>query len=574
MKSWGSLAFSGSLFLRIRSGLHMIGAGLIVLAAFVASAWGEGAKPFRAARLTYIEGQVRVEEANSTANSTAVVNMPLVEGTVISAGADGQAEIEFEDGSLARITPNSGLSLVNLSVDSSGTYQTRIAILGGLSYLELRAGTKYIYRVDAGGDIISPIENATIRVNFDEAPASISVLDGSAHVVAAGGANVDANAGQTVHNDAGAAGGVYTVRAGIAPESWDRWNEDRDEAAANEEGTQTDVRSKFGGNQGYGWSDLDANGTWYDVPGHGQVWQPDVAAPPDASGDAVAADEVANPGDGNDFDPYGYGSWAWTPAGYSWASGYAWGWLPYRCGQWGFYDGFGWGWSPNPYCGVFGFGGYGYGGIGFGFGNLPPGYKRPHRPIPGPGPIHPILRGPHHGQPPAEPLHQPGRERVIAGKTVQPLQPVESGFVIGGNASGAALRRDYPVDAKTHEPVLGVVGAHGAPGSNARAVWQPGTLTNGQPRTPRPVYERPGYEQPGSGVVVQGGSQPARGGYRPEGDSGYGGYRPAPVMRPTPPAPVQRPTAPTAPSAPRYSPPPAPVTHSAPPAAPAAPKGK
>ena len=95
--------------------------------------------------------------------------MPLVEGTVISAGADGQAEIEFEDGSLARITPNSGLSLVNLSVDSSGTYQTRIALLGGLSYLELRAGTKYVYSVDAGGDIISPIENATIRVKFRRA---------------------------------------------------------------------------------------------------------------------------------------------------------------------------------------------------------------------------------------------------------------------------------------------------------------------------------------------------------------------------------------------------------------------
>jgi hypothetical protein len=490
-----------------------------------------------------MEGEVRVEQASSTANSVAVINMPLVEGTVISSGPDGQAEIEFEDGSVARLTPNSGLSLVHLTVDNGGNYQTRIALLGGLIYLELRGGTKYLYAVDAGGDVISPVENTTIRVSFDQSPASVAVLDGTAHFATTGKSFMDATAGQTVQADPSSDGSVLLVKSAIAPESWDRWNEDRDEAAASQAGSETDARTKFAGNQGYGWSDLDANGSWYDVPGHGQVWQPDLAANQDDSGgDQTSADD-------NGFDPYGYGSWAYTPAGYAWASGYGWGWLPYRCGQWSFYPGFGWGWSPDPYCGVSGFGGYGY---GLNFGVLPPRYKRPWRPIPGPGPIHPILRG-RGGPVPVAPVHRlgsgTGGDRVIAGVTVHPLQPVGSGFSgRSGSVTGAALIRDYPVDAKTHTPVTGLVAAtHGAPaaGSNARAAWQPAGAASAPGRgTYVPQRVSPG-------VVYEGGS------------------RPEPVNRPVP-APIQRQSSPPAP---RYSPPPPQASHSAAASSPS-PKGK
>lgn len=506
-------------------------------------------KPFRAARLTYLEGEVRVEQASSPANSAAVVNMPLVEGTVISSGADGQAEIEFEDGSLARLTPNSGLSLLNLSVDSSGSYQTRIALLGGLAYFELRAGTRYIYTVDVGGDVISPVENATIRINFDEPPAVVAVLDGTAHLVSAGGSNTDATAGQTVQTnaDADSQGSTLMVKQMIAPETWDRWNEDRDAIAANESDSQTDARTNFAGSQGYGWSDLDANGSWYDVPGHGKVWQPDIAATQDGSAGTSAdqaqgqtpdqsadqfGDQPTDPsgdlasGDANGFDPYGFGSWAYTPVGYAWASGYGWGWLPYRCGLWSFYSGFGWGWSPNSYCGSYGFAGFGYGygyGGGLNFGTVPPHYRRPHRPIPGPGPIHPILRGRSGGPVPVVPVHALGGDRAIAGTIVQRLQPIDSGFAqSGGSVLGSALRRDYPIDSRTHTPVTGLFAATPfapAAGSNARAAWQSGSTAYGEPRSPyaplRPLpgqtYEGLNHSTPGNRPApTQGQRQSAR----------------------------------------------------------------
>ena len=71
-------------------------------------------------------------------------------------------------------------------------------------------------------------------------------------------------------------------------------------------------------------ADLDANGSWYNVPGQGQVWQPTIA-------------------EDTDFDPYGYGSWvAYPSVGYVWASGYPWGWTPFHCGHWSYWNGFGW----------------------------------------------------------------------------------------------------------------------------------------------------------------------------------------------------------------------------------------
>jgi hypothetical protein len=38
----------------------------------------------------------------------------------------------------------------------------------------------------------------------------------------------------------------------------------------------------------------------------------------------------------------------WTPGyGYIWVSGYEWGYTPFQCGTWNYYDAFGWGWAPG-----------------------------------------------------------------------------------------------------------------------------------------------------------------------------------------------------------------------------------
>jgi len=306
-------------------------AGVVVLGFVLGSSVGARAydvPPQRAARLSYLQGSVTVEHMDNTGNDPAVINMPLAAGVRVSTGEDGQAEVEFEDGSLVRLTPNSALSLSVLSADNRGNFQTQLAVVHGLVYAELRADAKFAYSIDANGDAISPVTNTTIRIDLDEPPAVISVLDGTAHVGSQSGDQADVQSGETLTRDS-TDGSRYLVTQEIAQDSWDSWNEDRDQAAEDEAANQTEARDDYAGSQGYGWSDLDANGTWYNVPGQGMVWQPNVAA--DAG-----------------FDPYGYGSWVYYPGtGYVWASGYNWGWTPFRCGNWSYWDGFGWGWLPG-----------------------------------------------------------------------------------------------------------------------------------------------------------------------------------------------------------------------------------
>jgi len=410
----------------------------------------------RAARLTFMQGAVTVNLGGNT-GIPAQMNLPLLAGVQLATGVDGQAEVEFEDGSVARLTPNSVLSLDALAVDPSGVFTTNLSLLRGLGYFELRATPQYVYTIDAGGDVLSPVENTTVRVDFDEAPASFAVLNGTAQVergadANTGGYQTDARAGESLRADP-ANPSRYFLTEQIAGDTWDQWNVDMDQNAAAESAGSTAVRNDYAGAQGYGWSDLDANGTWYDVPGQEPVWQPQAAM------------------DDADFDPYGNGAWVWYPGtGYLWASGYAWGWTPYRCGTWGFYNGFGWGWAPGAACGGFGWGFLG-GGFPVNIGLIPRGYRPIHVPVGRPGrPVLPVR--PTHPLRPASTAAPVQRgPRTIGGVTARPIAPVTS-YVGGEGAAGGSLRRDFPIDRATHTPALGLASTRPATaytvGSGAR----------------------------------------------------------------------------------------------------------
>jgi FecR protein len=506
-----------------------------------------GRRPTRMARLTYVVGQVQLDGRNGGNAQPAVLNVPVLEGSVLSTANDGQAEIEFEDGSVVRLTPNSALSVVNLSVDGKGNFQTRLSLLHGLAYLELRSSPRYQYSLDAQGDTIAPVENSTFRVDIDQPPAIIAVLDGKVHVAAvSGGSAADAAAGQTLRSDAAPGQpsmGNYLVKDAIDPDSWDQWNVDRDLVAANAASNQTVARNGFAGDQGYGWSDLDANGSWYEVPGQGEVWQPYVAAD----------------GGMDDFDPYGYGDWSWTQDyGYVWASGYAWGWTPYRCGNWGYWGGFGWGWSPGPSCGV-----YGFGGLGFRLNlhRIPRIYHGPRRPPAGLLPAHPLIPV-HGGQAPASNAPHVSGVHTIAGTEVRPLPPLGGAHPQNSTfALGAALQRDFPIDRTTHQPIVGMVASHAMPvgafTNGAQAAWRPAASpASGSGSGPggglRAQAPRPAYVPPSSPMQRAPGA-PAT------------GFRPQPSM-PSRVEPVEPRYTP--PSVPRYSPPPAVPRYSPPPEAP------
>jgi hypothetical protein len=303
--------------------------------------------PASVARMSSVQGKVQVLFGGASAPEQAVMNMPLVAGARLEAGSDGQAEVEFNDGSVARLTPNSSLQLNALAAGN-----VQIQQLSGLGYYELNVGAGHpLYRVDFANADITPAENAILRLDLDRLP-EVAVISGSAHVDGAQITPVEVGANQSVSFSGDSSSAPYTITQGITPDSWDQWNSDRDQQIAQEATQQTPIRGDAGSSNNENWNDLDANGNWYPVPDYGNVWVPS--------------------GVGAGWDPFGLGYWGYYPGfGVTWISGYPWGWLPYHCGGWSYFS-FGWGWVP---------GGCGLGWTPFVVVRGYPGYFLPVRPV-------------------------------------------------------------------------------------------------------------------------------------------------------------------------------------------------
>jgi hypothetical protein len=295
-----------------------------------------------------------------------------------------------------------------------------------------------------------------LRVSLDNLPGELAVFSGNAHLDRGGAAAVDLHGGESVTLSANDIS-RYTLNETIEPDSWDTWNSDRDQVLTSEAAAATGAAKDYGQAANPAWNDLDANGSWYNVPGEGNVWSPN---------------EAANSG----WDPYGNGSWMNSGAyGYTWVSAYPWGYMPYQCGAWNWYDSFGWGWAPgfggcNPWWSG---GGIYYGpNIGRGYG----GYRPPIRPKSpkrqfGGG----MIAVNRHIAAPEGPLPLRDRTTVVSigGHTVLPMHPVSPRPVYGAGAVGFVNRG--PVHGGQVIPATGGARpmAPGAPAYRAPAVARP-----------------------------------------------------------------------------------------------------
>jgi hypothetical protein len=478
----------------------------------------EAAQAVGAVRLSSVDGQVQISQGNEVIAAPAVANTPLFEGTRVTTGEDGRAEIQFEDGSVARLSPNSSLTLTGLR-GRVGTGDSEIEFDTGLGYFELRgAGQGGTIRIRFGDSVVTAGGFTVVRINLDNPPGELAVFSGNAHIERGSAMAVDLHGGESVALN-GADPGRYDLSESIEPDSWDSWNSDRDQVLAAEGSSKTAATQGFADSGNPAWNDLDANGNWYNVPGQGNIW-----SPYDASDTG--------------FDPYGSGYWMWTPRfGYVWVSGYSWGYLPFQCGNWNFYDNFGWGWAPGMGgCAPWWGGGY----YGLNIGLMPGGYHPPirprHQPIGRGGPVgaHPMLavnRQPMGGIG-GLPLRARTGTVVIAGHTVQAFRPLSprpqyersaSGFVNRTVITTAGGTRTVTVTA----PSYGTSRAGSSVGSSYGARPSGGNSSSQHVSTPsRPAsggYSgggSPAGRSSGGGGAVSGG-----GGAAHSGGGGGGSHR-------------------------------------------------
>src|ERR1035441_30691 len=149
----------------------------------------DNAQEVRAVRLSSVEGQVRILEGNQVLADPALANTPLFEGAQVLTSDDGRAELEFEDGSVVRLSPNSSLRLTLLrgqgSAGGNAADDSEIVLQSGLGYFELQGqgeGAARPIRVRFGDSVVTADGSTVLRVNLDNPPGELAVFSGNAHL--------------------------------------------------------------------------------------------------------------------------------------------------------------------------------------------------------------------------------------------------------------------------------------------------------------------------------------------------------------------------------------------------------
>ena len=268
------------------------------------------------ARISHFEGTVSYERGDDPDNwQPADLNVPMTLGDRIYTSARSRAEVQVHGGDVIWLGSRTDLTALNLTDD---TKQFALK-LGVGSFHVRRVDGNDLWEVDTPNAAVTFEQPGDYRISVDaDGNTRVSVQRGTA-TVAAGGGEVNLNAGEAMVID-GIENPRYDVVSVSSPDPWDQWvrgRSDRVHRSVSYQYVSADV---------VGVDDLDAHGTWGEIPNYGMVWSP-------------ARVEVG-------WAPYREGHWVWQdPWGWTWVSTEPWGWAPYHYGRWVTYSSR-WYWVP------------------------------------------------------------------------------------------------------------------------------------------------------------------------------------------------------------------------------------
>ena len=274
--------------------------------------------PSRAARMAYARGAVSFQPAGTDDWVTSTVNRPMTTGDKLWSDSDSRAEVQL-DGSLIRISNNTGIAFLNLSDNV-----TQLQLSGGTLLVRVRRlDDDETYEIDTPNLAFSILRPGLYRLSVNEAGDAtiIKVRSGEGEVTGGGGAF------HVRRDEAESFSG--TDQLSMNPLDEDRGEDQFDAWSANRDAHWEHSRSsRYVSSDVVGYEDLDDHGEWRPTSEYGNVWFPRTERP--------------------DWAPYHYGHWAYVePWGYTWVDDEPWGFAPFHYGRWIYVDGT-WGWVPAP----------------------------------------------------------------------------------------------------------------------------------------------------------------------------------------------------------------------------------
>jgi hypothetical protein len=271
----------------------------------------------RAARISYVSGNVSFQPSGDAGWSLATLNYPMTTGDRLFADQGGRAELQV--GPVAvRLADASDLTV---------TYLSDQLVQLGLAQGTVRVS---VYQLSPGDtvEVDTPYGALTLLAPGDyriDAPAGdaamlVTVERGSLEW-AAGGVAQTVEDGQAIR--VSGMDPIQVASAAPAPaDGFEQWAAQRDGRLASSQSAQYVSRDIPG------YDDLDDAGTWQQEADYGPVWYP--------------------AGMSSDWAPYRNGSWVWVePWGWTWVEQEPWGYAPFHYGRWVNVNAR-WGWLPGP----------------------------------------------------------------------------------------------------------------------------------------------------------------------------------------------------------------------------------
>ena len=419
----------------------------------------------RVVRLSYVSGTVMMKRPTSPDWENAAVNTPIQEGFELSTSAGSFAEVEFENGSTARLGELSKLLFNQLGLSDDGDRLDSMTSEQGYATFHFLPEYNDNFHVKVGDVTLAAKGKSEFRTDIEQDRFRVEVFDGPVDAVTTA-LSAKLGGGKVLERQSGSAESAFNIRGGIEKDAWDKWTEARDKQVQL---TEKDESVKPLGLR-YGWSELDSYGEWVQVPGDGFGWSPYARA---------------------GWSPYSSGSWQWYPGfGWVWISSEPWGWLPYHCGEWHYDHSIGWYWVMPPkgcllweaslvdwYAGP--------GWIGWAPQRLgPPASAAPPSGPAGPG--HPLPRPPFPPRPGPHPVvwNPPAAKRKV---TVAPVSVVQNRQMITPEiVKRTSVSADNRIDRPPFEPATPPTPAATAPSAGGRSIANSTATTVAAPSGPTP----------------------------------------------------------------------------------------
>ena len=274
----------------------------------------------RIVRLSDVQGSVQINKNTGMGFESAFLNLPITQGVQVQTRDNGRAEIEFEDGSTLRLTPNSKVEFSTLGLNDAGKRISVVNLVEGMTYVNWLGKSSDDFTLNFSRETVTLSRPAHFRVETLPEASKLAVFKGDVEIAGPSG-KVTVGKKKMLTFDAGD-GDKYTL-AKIDKGPLDTWDK---EAVEYHQQYASNNSSPYG----YGLSDLNYYGGYQNVAGYGMMWQPYFT--------------------GAGWSPFSDGAWSFYPGfGYMFVSSYPWGWLPYRYGNWMFIQGSGWMWQPGSW---------------------------------------------------------------------------------------------------------------------------------------------------------------------------------------------------------------------------------